>query len=406
MTAAPNLIPFQPLTVTEWIKTALNNPELPPTTSIHLNGYGDNAMVKEAIESLAIAHKQGGAKGAKVAWDEHIAKVIPDIAEIVNRPRRLWHIDELANRPPQQWLIPGKILENGLTTIFGASEAGKSFLAVDYAALISLQKPVVYIAGEGQSGYYARYKAWIEHFGYKKSGKFFLFEDAVPMLDPHAVESFIDEIRPIKPALIVVDTLIRCFLGGDENQSKDINAFTASCDRLRKEFGCSVVIIHHVTKSSGTERGSGALRNNCDTMIEVVNEEGTIKVICSKMKDGKHWPTEYYRRLEVEIEQNGEKVSTCVLEPWQNVKVNAEELTHNQAAVIEVLASEAYFDCGARSAEITAVTNIARSTLFSVLKSLMRRGFVKKPPRKSDPYFITESGLALYRRKGLGTNQP
>lgn len=377
-----------------------------PTSAVHLNGMSERPDVKEALEALAIAHKAGGAKAAAMAWNEQVAKAIPDVALIVDKPRRLFHIDELATRPPQKWLIPGKIPENALTAIFGASEAGKSFLAVDYAAQVAREHPIVYIAGEGQSGYYARYKAWLSHFGHKKSGQFYLYEDAVRLLDERSVAEFIEDVQSIKPRLVVIDTLIRCFHGGDENSSKDMGIFTDGCDRIRKAFGCAVVILHHVTKSTGTERGSGALRNNMDSMIEVVNDEGVIKVICSKTKDTTHWPTEYYKRQSIEIDQGSEKVTSCVLIGWQFVKSAVDELTQNQATVIEILASEAYFDCGARSTEINAVTNIARSTLFSVLRSLMRRGFVRKPPKKSDPYFITNEGLELVKRKGLGNRHP
>lgn len=226
------------------------------------------------------------------------------------------------------------------------------------------------------------------------------------MLDEKSVADFIDDIRSIKPRLVVIDTLIRCFHGGDENSSKDMGIFTDACDRIRKEFGCAVVILHHVTKSTGTERGSGALRNNMDSMIEVVNDEGVIKVICSKTKDTTHWPTEYYKRQEVEIEQNNQKVTSCVLMEWQFVKTGTDELTQNQSTVLEILASDAYFDCGVRSSELAAVTNIARSTLFSVLRTLMRRGYARKPPKKSDPYFVTNEGMELIKRKGINSRHP
>jgi predicted transcriptional regulator len=406
MSAAPNILPIQTLTVVEWIRSAMSADSLIPVSAVHMNGMSERADVKEALESLALAHKAGGAKAAKIAWDEQVSKAVPDVADIVDKPRRLFHIDELANRPPQKWLIPGKIPDNALTAIFGASEAGKSFLAVDYAAQIARDFPIVYVAGEGQSGYYARYKAWLDNFGHKKSGQFYLYEDAVRMLDDHSVAAFIEDIKPIAPKLVVIDTLIRCFHGGDENSSKDMGIFTDACDRIRKAFGCAIIILHHVTKGTGVERGSGALRNNMDSMIEVINDEGMIKVVCSKTKDTTHWPTEYYKRQQVTIKQGDKDVTSCVLVGWQFVKTGADELTQNQASIIEILASEAFFDCGARSSELTAVSNIARSTLFSVLQTLMRRGYVKKPPKKSDPYFITPSGIELVKRKGLGNRHP
>lgn len=379
--------------VVDYIKQVISADKIESPDKTKLNGSSGNPKIWECLETLYSSHGKGGAKRAKQQWDDTFAGVIPDVAKIVNKPRRLWHIDELSSRPPQQWLIPGKILANGITVMYGPSEAGKSFLAVDYSAQISLTRPVIYIAAEGQSGYYARYKAWLKHYGHKQSGQFHLYDEAVQMLNTSSVDGFMDEARTVKPAMIVVDTLIRCFEGGDENQSKDVNTFTASCDRIRREFNCAVLIIHHVTKGSGTERGSGALRNNCDSMIEVeMKDGGLINVICSKTKDIAHWPTEYYRRMPVTIEQNGSTVESCVLEDWQKVKVNPEELSHNQVRILTMLADSLFIDCGAKAAEISANLSMPRATVYDVISNLKRRGFVAKPVKRTDPYSITEPG--------------
>lgn len=379
--------------VVQYIKQAISSAtiELPDKTK--LNGSSENPHIWQVLETLHMLHKKGGFKNAKNQWETLMARTVPDIAAQVNRPRHLWHIDELASRPPQQWLIPGKVLANGITVMYGPSESGKSFLAVDYAAQVSLTKPVSYIAAEGQSGYYARYRAWLKHHGHKNSGQFHLYDEPVQMLNRASVDSFIDEAKTIKPALVVVDTLIRCFEGGDENQSKDINAFTSSCDRIRREFNCAVMILHHVTKGTGMERGSGALRNNCDSMIELeMKDGGLINVVCSKTKDIAHWPTEFYRRLPITVEQDGLTVETCILEDWQKVKVSPDELTHNQARVLTMLADGLFNDCGAKAAEITANLNMPRTTVYDVLSNLKRRGFISKPPKRTDPYSITDPG--------------
>lgn len=399
MTAAPNILPAQTVTVTEWIKAALTSDVLVPTSAVFLNGYGERAEVREAIESIAIVHKQGGNKAVATAWKDHIARVVPDIAAIVDRPKLIFHISELESRPPVRWLIEGEVPERALTVIFGAPEAGKSFLAVDYGGQIAREKPIVYIAGEGGSGYFARYKAWLNHNGHKKTGQFHIVDRPIQMLNANQVAWFIEEARAIRPAVVIIDTLSRCMVGGDENQQKDMGLFIAACDQIRLELDCAVIIVHHTGKAGDNERGSSVLRGAADSMIQVSNAEGLIKIESSKTKDGKHFLTRYCRRMEVAIEQNGEKLTSCVLEAWNRVKTDPNELTPNQFRILESLASELFSE-GVKAPDLKAACNVQGSSFYTALNSLVKRGFAKKIGRgaRLDPIIITPTGMAAVRK--------
>lgn len=399
MTAVPNIINVETIPVIDWIKSALSQSSILPPDKVYLNGYSARPEVKEAIESLAIAHKAGGAKAAQTAWNEQVARYIPDIAEVINRPRLIFHISELEKRPPVRWLIEGEIPERSTSVIFGAPEAGKSFQAVDYSAQIAQQYPIVYIAGEGGSGYYARYAAWLKHNGHKKAGHFHIIDRPVQMLDDRQVSWLIEESRPIKPVLIVIDTLSRCMVGGDENQQKDMGLFIAACDRIRMELDCAVLIVHHTGKSGESERGSSVLRGAADSMISVSNTEGLIKIECAKTKDGKHFPTRYCKRLTVEVVQNGETLTSCVLEAWQRVKSDPNELTANQYRILESLASELFSE-GVKAPDLKIASQVDRSSFYTAINSLIRRGLVKKLGKgaRLDPFVITPQGRQLISR--------
>lgn len=399
MSAAPNILPVETITVTDWIKKALSSDSILPISSVHLNGYGERAEVKEALESLALAHKAGGAQSANVAWKEQVSKAVPDIADIVNRPKLIFHISELESRPPVRWLIEGEIPERAISVVFGPPEAGKSFLAVDYSAQISLEQPIIYIAGEGGSGYYARYKAWLNHTGRKKPGQFNIVDRPIQMLNPQQVAWFIEEARHIRPVLVVIDTLSRCMVGGDENQQKDMGLFIASCDQIRLELDCAVMIVHHTSKSGDNERGSSVLRGAADSMVQVSNTEGLIKIESSKTKDGKHFATRYCRRLEVAVEQNGEMLTSCVLEAWNRVKVDPNELSQNQYRILESLASELFAE-GVKAPDLKIASGVDRSSFYTAINSLIKRGFVNKLGRgaRLDPFIITAQGIMAVRK--------
>jgi RecA-family ATPase len=73
--------------------------------------------------------------------------------------------------------------------------------------------------------------------------------------------------------LAVVDTLARCFVGGEENSARDMGRFVAAADRLRTATGAAALLLHHVSRHGGAIRGSTALPGALDTGIAV--EAGT-----------------------------------------------------------------------------------------------------------------------------------
>lgn len=390
---APNIIQLSQPSVIEWIKTALTQTTIPPVTTVHMNGYSGRKDIEEALASLAGAHKVGGAKAAQTAWNEQVSKFIPDVAEIVNRPRYLYHADELKNLPPIRWLIEGEIPERGLTVLFGAPKSGKSFLALDYAERIGQRRPVVYIAAEGDSGYQYRHEAWRKHHKITDT-KLYFWRRAVPMMRRTEVQYFVQEIQSLKPHLVIVDTLSRCMSGGDENSQQDMSTFIESCDYIRETLQCAVLVLHHTNKS-GDIRGSSVLTGGADSVLELTNSEGTIKLAQSMVKDGKTIPSYYMRMIEIPLEPG---MTSCVLMPHNLVKQDPDELTPNQQAIMTLLCG--LYDRGARTSDLKGATNLGSTAFYEVLKSLHRRGLIDKDGRY-DPWILTATGRALANKHGL-----
>ena len=91
----------------------------------------------------------------------------------------------------------------------------------------------------------------------------------------------------IQPVLIVLDTLARLMVGGDENSAKDMGLAIEGIDRLRKETSATILVVHHTRKDGQIERGSNALRAAADVMIECkkFDDQGDVVFECKKMKD-------------------------------------------------------------------------------------------------------------------------
>ncbi len=149
-------------------------------------------------------------------------------ARDVNGLFKLTSISELSALPPPSWLIDKLIEQSVFAVLYGASGEGKSFLALDWALSIATGKPwqgrkvkrgpVVYVVAEGGRNIGKRIKAWmIERDA--DPHDFLMILDAVQFRKPEHVQHLLGliEAKKINPELIVVDTLARCFLGGDEN---------------------------------------------------------------------------------------------------------------------------------------------------------------------------------------------
>lgn len=373
--------------VVEWIKAALQREQVNEPDFARLNG-SDKPAIREAMSSLLLVHRQGGVEAAKKTWFDVIGKTIPEIAEIINAPRRLFHADEIEDFPPLRWLFEQEIPEGGLSVLYGQPGTAKSFKALDYAARLAMRgRPVVYIAAEGRTGYKKRLKAWRLFHKPPKIGPLYFYFDEVHLMDDARIDRFIAEVRFSRPDLIVVDTLARCMGDGDENDTRSMNRFISGCKRLQQELESAVLVLHHTVKSTDTERGSGALRGAADVMLNLREQDGVYKLINSKIKDDVAPEVQRYRLEVVEISQ-GE--TSCVLVPSNQAKIDPNHLSPNQLTVITHLAGYS-FDQGARNSDLKSATELSGSSFYHALNSLADRGFIEKVGRY-DPWKLTTFG--------------
>ena len=124
------------------------------------------------------------------------------------------------------------IPKGSFAVVFGAPGVGKSFLALSWAFAVAAGKswqdrkvnggPVIYIAAEGFGGLKLRVTALLNHEDYGVETPCNFLDRPINLANPNEVEAFITEIQPTvgKPALIIIDTLARCFVGGDENSAR------------------------------------------------------------------------------------------------------------------------------------------------------------------------------------------
>jgi hypothetical protein len=216
--------------------------------------------------------------------------------------------DELMGLADPTWLVESLIPQDSFVEIFGMRKSYKTFLSAAIAGSVATGLPflgkhvisavgdVAYVCAEGPRGFRRRIKAWELHNNTQiPTNRLSVVPHSIDLQDPghHRVLKLIDKIRQrgLAPVLIVIDTLARCF-SGDENSTKDMNAFVAHMDELREAFpGCTVLVVHHVGWAAGKRsRGNSALEGALDTAIRVEKpRKGLMKMAVVFQKE---WETD------------------------------------------------------------------------------------------------------------------
>lgn len=221
-----------------------------------------------------------------------------DEGEQVEPEYRLITLDELATRPPPQYLIDDLLPAKGLSVMFGASGGGKSFLALDWALSIAsgipwngaavTQGPVVFVAAEGDDGIRQRVDAWRGEHPEADPSAFYLIDREVSLMGDSVAGLFTLSMtqQQVKPALVIFDTLSQCMVPGDENMVRDMMKALDTAKAIRRNLDCGTLIVHHTGNSEGLrERGSSSLGAAADARFRVHATNSHVTLTCEKMKN-------------------------------------------------------------------------------------------------------------------------
>ena len=225
------------------------------------------------------------------------------------------------------YLVKGVLNCGELSMIYGPSNTGKTFLAIDLAQAVEAGRPwfgrrvrqgrVLYCSLEGGGGFVNRCVA--------AGASFWALRAGVTLTGPRADTAPLIEVPQHlgglhgRFALIVVDTLARAMGHADENAAADIADLIRNCDTLRAATGAHVVAIHHSGKDVGRgARGHSALRAALDAEIVLArDDDGVIGATLAKARDGATGARLAFRLRQVElgVDEDGDPVTSCVVAP-------------------------------------------------------------------------------------------
>ena len=254
------------------------------------------------------------------------------------------------------YLIKGWLGSEQMSVLYGPSNVGKSFFALDMAFHIAAGKDwqgckvkqgtVLYLATEGGNAFQNRVYALMQEHGLDNVA---LAVRAAPvdLLRPEAdlkeIAGLCDEIAAEHGdiVLIVIDTLSRAMAGGNENGPEDMTAFINNVDALRHYSKSHAMTVHHSGKDTAQgARGHSSLRAATDTEIELENIDGLRMATATKQRDVEpKKPIAFSLKVhKLGDDTDGDPVTTCTIEAADQEDVDQAKMKKpkgkNQAAII------------------------------------------------------------------------
>ena len=244
---------------------------------------------------------------------------------------RLTSPTEMSMQPPVSWMIKGVLPHAEIAMLYGASGAGKSFVALEMACALARgvdwrgrktkKAKVVLVAAEGAGGMGNRLKAYCDYHGIEMSeldGNLRVLAGVPNLMNRDDAIEVVKAIRDWGGAqLVIFDTFAQVTAGANENAGEDMSTALANAKAIGAVFRAMILLIHHAGKdTSKGARGWSGLRAASDAEIEVIRFEDSHRrlIRIRKQKDGRDGE-EFGLALDVVVvgmDEDGDEITSCV----------------------------------------------------------------------------------------------
>jgi len=317
------------------------------------------------------------------------------------RRYRTYSDEELEHLPTPEFIIDELIPEKSLIAFVGASGSFKTFGVLDVALSIASGSPyhghavrqgrVVYVSAEGGAGFGLRVKAWKKHHHISSIPFFRAILDAPQLIEDENETALVATINDEDGVeLIIVDTLARTFAGGEENSAKEMGAYIAACDRIRRATGATVALIHHHGVVGGRARGSSAFYAALDAEITFIREEerDNVKMTWTKAKDFGEPDDLHFTRVVIDLDDDQ---TSLILSPLQVTKGPVRIKERRRKHVVALYAAGL---SGLRFTEWMIAAQSSKTTHRRVINELLEEQSVAE---NEGVYRLTKDGIETYR---------
>lgn len=180
--------------------------------------------------------------------------------------------------PPVKWLVEDLLVQQEVAVLAADGGMGKSWLCQALALAVAgtdntfLGLPVrqhgrvLYIDEEASADLVLQRLNALGYDPTEHDQLEYIWYAGVDLL--HEPEKLLEEACDIEPALIIIESLSRVALGGDENSNTEMTLLLRNgVVPLARESGAAVLVTHHTVREGVRIRGAGAIRNAADQTI-------------------------------------------------------------------------------------------------------------------------------------------
>lgn len=180
------------------------------------------------------------------------------------------YTDALKVKPRKiDWLIEG-LLPNGMGFLTGPPKAGnsphggKSMLSVQMTISLlhgipclgrrtpkAVRSILIYNLDEPQGAVSNTVKNLMSGMKPKEG---IMLSNAMSLMLPRDINNVEKDIDDLKPALVIIDPLLRAVGGGDIKENSVTGKFIDGLRRLQRKYSCAILIIHHSVKDPARKK--------------------------------------------------------------------------------------------------------------------------------------------------------
>lgn len=322
---------------------------------------------------------------------------------------------EILTKPWARYIVRGTLCENSLALLYGPSNVGKSFIALDLVCAVGsapldgpaitwgpaekrmyvVPSSVLYISLEGEDTLKGRVMALQACGRWREDTRvdfvtlpIDLFAERVPELIA-ATALATGAAWGVPCRLIVIDTLSRSIPGRDENSTEVMSQVVGLADKVRLLSQACVLPVHHTGKEiEKGARGSYALTCAVDTSVQVTRTAaGPISMQTIKQR-GVALAGEHLMRLEiVEVGRDewDEPITSCYVHHLTAEEIREVEPTARDLLSLLPQPGYAAWEEAARSA------GMSKKTFDTFRKELAREGLCRTRKEGRQVVEITRS---------------
>lgn len=289
------------------------------------------------------------AAGGTIDQLKALADSAPPVAANENSPGARFKVDwfgDIEEDLPKETFIKGVFGVGEFTMLSGKPGTGKSVVVTDMACHVAAGKDwdgrkvkqglVVYVAAERKDLTKRRMLAFRKTHGLGHiplaviSGRIDMTTGLKDAEELSAAITKLEQDCGQKCSWVIIDTLTRVFGPGDQNASKDMGRFIASCDTIMESVGAALTVIHHTGHQGDRAKGAIDLDGAVDASFMVKKEAGGYILECDGANDSAEGVIARFKMegVQVGIDEDGEPTMAPVVVPL-DAKSPAERLVEN-----------------------------------------------------------------------------